>query len=57
VSVPVSERRLRRIQDRIDFGAHEPDGFHVAGASVDIDTVAIDLITKRGDHAAHFRAR
>lgn len=59
VRVPVSERRLRRIQHRIDFDAHEPDGFHVSGTSVDIDTstVAIDLITKRADHAAYFRAR
>jgi hypothetical protein len=57
--VEVSERRLRRIQDRIDFDAHEPDGFHVSGTSVDIDTnkVAIDLITERTDHAEYFRAR
>jgi hypothetical protein len=59
VRVPVSRRRLRRIQERIDFDAHEPDGFHVQSTTVDIDTssVVIAVITKRTDHAAYFRAR
>jgi hypothetical protein len=57
--VEVSERRLRRIQRRIDFDAHEPDGFHVAGAGTNIftNTVEIGLITKRDDHEEYFRAR
>jgi hypothetical protein len=59
VRVPVSERALRRLQDRIDFDAHEPDGFHVKSTSVEIDTSTVDigLITKRSDHAEYFRAR
>lgn len=59
VRVQISERALRRIQDRIDFDAHEPDGFHVTGSGVDIrtGTVGIELITKRTDHAEYFRAR
>jgi hypothetical protein len=57
--VQVSERELSRIQDRIDFDAHEPEGFHIAGTTVDIytGTVAIDLITRRTDHLEYFRAR
>jgi hypothetical protein len=59
VSAPISERALSRIQDRIDFDAHEADGFHLRSSSVDIysGTVAIGLITKRADHAEYFRAR
>ena len=54
-----SERSLRRLQDRIDFEAHEPDGFHVASTRVDIDRseVVIELITQRQDGEAFFRAR
>jgi hypothetical protein len=57
--VAVSQRALRRIQDRIDFDAHEPDGFHVTSTTVDIDrgAVAIGLITKRAEHREYFRAR
>jgi hypothetical protein len=57
--VPVSERALRRIQDRIDFDAHESDGFDVKTTTVDIDSskVQIGLITKRTDHRAYFRSR
>lgn len=59
VRVRISERALRRIQDRIDFDAHEADGFHLRSSSVDIytGTVTIGLITKRADHAEYFRAR
>jgi hypothetical protein len=58
VRVAVSYRALRRIQDRVDFDAHEPDGFHVSSTGVDIDTgkVEIALITKRTDHAEYFAA-
>jgi hypothetical protein len=50
---------LRRIQDRIDFDAHEADGFHVSTTGVDIDANKVDigLITKRTDHGEYFRAR
>ena len=59
VRVPVSYRTLRRIQDSVDFDAHEPDGFHVKMTSVEIETskVEIGLITKRTDHAEYFAAR
>jgi hypothetical protein len=50
---------LRRLQDRVDFAAHETDGFHVVGTGVDIDRnqVVIELITRRRDAEAYFRAR
>lgn len=53
-----SYRALRRVQRRIDFDAHEADGFHVSTTGVDIDRnrVVIELITKRGDGEAYFRA-
>ena len=53
-----SERSLRRIQDRIDFRAHEPDGFHVSsvGVAIDRNRVLIRLITRRTDAEAYFRA-
>jgi hypothetical protein len=59
VTVPVSERALRRVQHRVDFDVHEPDGFHVKGTGVDIDAskVVIELITTRTDHAEYFAAR
>ena len=59
VRVPVSERALRRIQDRIDFDAHATDGFDVKTTTVDIysSKVQVGLITKRTDHRAYFRAR
>ena len=54
-----SLRSLRRVQDRIDFRAHEADGFYLVGTGVDIgrNQVVIDVITTRGDAAAYFRAR
>ena len=56
--VPISYRGLRRIQDRVDFDAHEADGFHVSGTGADIrrSVVRIELITKRADHRAYFQA-
>ena len=59
VRVAVSYRTLRRIQRRIDFDAHEPDGFHVESTTIYTETnnVVIGLITKRTDHAEYFRAR
>jgi hypothetical protein len=59
VRVALSHLALRRLQDRIDFDAHEPDGFHVESTFVDTaaNEVAIDLITKRTDHAEYFAAR
>jgi hypothetical protein len=57
--VQKSYRALRRIQDLIDFDAHEADGFHLSSTGVDIDANKVDiaLITKRADHAEYFRAR
>jgi hypothetical protein len=54
-----SYRALRRVQDQISFSAHEADGFHVTGAGVDIDgnQVEVELITRRADAQAYFRAR
>lgn len=53
-----SERSLRRVQHRIDFRAHELDGFHVSSTGVDIDRneVVVELITQRTDGDAYFRA-
>ncbi len=57
--VPLSERDLARIQDRIDFRAARRDGFDVTGTAPDIDrsVVEIELITSRTDHLAYFRKR
>jgi hypothetical protein len=57
--VPLSERDLTRIQDRIDFKAAERDGFDVVSTAPDIDrsAVTIELITARTDHLAYFRER
>jgi hypothetical protein len=59
VRVAVSYRGLRRIQERVDFDAHEADGFHVmsTGISIGAGKVRIGLITKRTDHAEYFAAR
>src|SRR5829696_5021208 len=45
--VPLAERDLARIQDRIDFRAAQRDGFEVTGTGPDIDrsVVEIELIT------------
>lgn len=59
MKVARSYRSLRRLQHRIDFRAHEPDGFHVSAAGVDVyrNRVRIEVITRRTDAEAYFRAR
>lgn len=58
-TVPVSERALGRLTDRIDSGAAERDGLVPVSWGPDIDrsVVEIELITKRTDHLAYFRER
>jgi alpha-lytic protease prodomain-containing protein len=61
VEVRYSERQLRRVADRIDPDLDElkAEGFDVASWGLDISTnsVVVDLITTRTDHAEYFAAR
>jgi hypothetical protein len=54
-----SYRSLRRLQGRIDWDAHDADGFHVTttGIRISRNQVVIGVITKRADAEQYFRAR
>ena len=57
--VPLSERDLDRLQDRIDWRGAARDGIYVSSSGPDIDasTVELEVITERTDAAQYFRAR
>jgi hypothetical protein len=61
VEVRYSERQLRRFANRIDPDLRKLDreGFYVSGWGPDItaNTVEVELITARTDHAEYFRRR
>jgi hypothetical protein len=61
VEVRYSERELRRLAGRIrrDLREHEAVGFDLSswGPDLDTNTVRIELITTRTDHAEYFAAR
>jgi hypothetical protein len=61
VEVRYSERQLRRLANRIgrDRREHEAAGFDLSswGPDIDSNTVRVELITSRGDHAEYFASR